>query len=298
MCRLLLFVLQSAREKFSEEPGELLVLFRFKNFIFFALIFAYSAVAVFSQATPTPTPVPKSTPVSSTPLLTAGNITAEGVAESVILVYGYPRGRETLNHIRKTTYERGKITLTNSTGLVEKADYERWTLRGDSLEKERIRLNQEYPNARFALIYKDDKIFGIFNEQVFEPTDEASKKFENQTWRGIEGLLRYKENGSTLKLDGKEKVMGVEFYRLDVTDKQDRKTRFFVSTKSLRVMMLEYTEGAIKYRRKFYDYNYVQGTLVFSRTVLWADGKQVEETDISIVSFGQRIDESIFQASS
>ncbi len=81
-----------------------------------------------------------------------------------------------------------------------------------------------------------------------------------------------------------------------VTDKQNRKTRFYISTKSLRVMMLEYTEGETKYRRRFYDYNYAQGTLVPYRTVLWANDKQIEEIEVQTVSFGQKIEEDAFQA--
>ena len=91
--------------------------------------------------------------------------------------------------------------------------------------------------------------------------------------------------------------MSVEFYVLDVTDKQNRKTRFYISTKTLRVMMLEYTEDTVKYRRKFYDYNYAQGTLVPFRTVLWANDKQIEETNIQTISFGQRVEENVFDES-
>ena len=275
--------------------------FSFKNFILFTFICALGVSAAFAQAaqtTPTPKPTPAPKP-SQTPKIPANaNLTAEQVAESAIVVYGGYVGRENLNQIRKTTFERGKITINGADGKVERANYERWILRGDSLDKERIRFNQEYPNVRFALIYNNDKIFGIFNDKDFTPTDDASKKFESQIWHGIEALLRYKENGAILALDGKEKILGVEFYRLDVTDKQNRKTRFFVSVKSFRVMMLEYSEDNIKYRRKFYDYNWVQGTLVFFRTVLWADDKQVEETEIGIMSFGQKIDETIFQNAS
>jgi hypothetical protein len=280
--------------------------FRFKNFILLTLTCVLCVSAAFAQATPTPTPptaTPTPTPTATpkaTPTPKGGaslNLTAEQVAESVIIIYGGFGGRETLNQIRKTTFERGKITLNNADGKVERANYERWIMRGDSLDKERIRFNQEFANARFALIYNNDKIFGIFNDQIFTPTDDASKKFESQIWHGIEALLRYKENGALLALDGKEKILGVEFYRLDVTDKQNRKTRFFVSTKYFKVMMLEYTEDNVKYRRKFYDYNYIQATLVFFRTVLWADDKQVEETEIGIMSFGQKIDETIFQGS-
>ena len=50
----------------------------------------------------------------------------------------------------------------------------------------------------------------------------------------------------------------------------------------------------MKYRRKYYDYNYAQGTLVPYRTVLWADGKIVEETEIGTVTYGQKIDEALF----
>ena len=89
--------------------------------------------------------------------------------------------------------------------------------------------------------------------------------------------------------------MGVDFYLLDVTDKQNRKTRFYVSSKSFRVMMLEYEEGGVKYKRKFYDYNYAQGTLVPYRSVLWANDKQIEETDIGTITFGQKIEEAMFQ---
>lgn len=225
------------------------------------------------------------------------SVTAEQVAESTISYYSGLGGRDYLKQIRKTTIERGKTSIVNAEGKTEQANYERVILRGDSLDKERIRFDQQYPNAHFALIYNNDKIFGVFNDAIFTPREDASKAFQNQIWHGLEALLRYKENGSTLALAEREKLMGVEFYTLDVTDKENRKTRFYLSTKTLRVMMLEYTEDNTKFRRKFYDYNYTQGTLVPFRTVLWANDKQVEETSIQTISFGQRVEENVFDES-
>ena len=225
------------------------------------------------------------------------NATAEQVAESTIVIYGGLGGRASLNQIRKTTIERGKISVVNTEGKTEQANYERVILRADSLDKERIRFNQEFPSAKFALIYSDDKIFGVFNDSVFTPREDASKAFQNQLWHGMEALLRYKENGSTLELAGREKMMNVDLYILNVTDKQQRKTRFYISSKTFRVMMLEYTEDNVKFRRKFYDYNYAQGTLVPYHTVLWADDKQVEEIRIQTITFGQKVEENVFQAS-
>src|SRR5204863_914696 len=126
--------------------------------------------------------------------------------------------------------------------------------------------------------------------------EDAIRTFENQIVHGIEALLRYKENESKLDLQPKEKVYGVDYYVIDVTDKAGHKTRFYVSAKSYRVMMLTYEDAGIKFRRKFYDYNYAQGTLVPYRTVLWANEKQVEETDIGTVTFAQKVDEDLFKA--
>jgi hypothetical protein len=223
----------------------------------------------------------------------AKNPTAEIVAESVIFVYGLGGGRATLNQIRKTALERGKVSLLNGEGKTDQVTYQRWTQRADTLSKEKIRLDQEFPNARYALVF-NEKIFMRVDDQVYTPREDVSKAFENQIVHGLEALLRYKENGSKLELNGKDKVLGVEYYLLDVTDNQSRKTRFYVSAKSFRVMMLDYEQEGVKYRRKFYDYNYAQGTLVPFRTTLWAGDKMVEETEVGTITFGQKIDETIF----
>jgi hypothetical protein len=222
------------------------------------------------------------------------NITGEQVAESVILVYGGFRGRETLNQIRKTTIERGKIIQNNTDGSTNNASYEKRIIRGESLDKDKIRLDQKYNNAEFAIVYDGTKIFGISGETIFTPQKEAVTAFQNQNWRGIEALLRYKENACKVNLFGREKVLGVEYYVLDLTDKEERNTRFYVSTKLVRIAAIEYTENTIKYVRKFYNFNYAQGTLVPSRTILLANGKQVEETTISTVTYGQKLADTYF----
>lgn len=262
---------------------------------------AQSTITAGPVPTPTPTPTAKATP-AKTPIPIAATkadpkiVTAEQVVEtSLIAAYGYGGGRPLLNQIRKTTSERGKAIYTAADGKKEEATYQKFTIRGESLGKEKIRLDQEFTNARYSLVFADEKIYGVFNNTVFTPREEAAKGFENQIVRGLEAYLRYRENGSTLELGTREKLMGVDYYLIDVTDKQERKTRFFVSAKSFRVLMLTYEEAGVKYRRKFYDYNYAQGTLVPFRTVLWADDKIVEETDIGTITFGQKVDEEMFK---
>jgi hypothetical protein len=221
--------------------------------------------------------------------------TAEQVAESAIVIYGGLLGRQNLNQIRKTTFERGKLYLTDEKGRTETGNYERWTVRGESLNKEKIRLDQTFPDAKYSLVYTGEKVFGLYNDSVFTPREDASVGFQNQIWRGLEGFLRYKENESRIELAGREKIMGVDFFMVDVTDKENRKTRFYVSSKTFRVMILEYDQAGVKYKRKFYDYNYAQGTLVPYRSVLWAGDKQIEEVEVGTITFGQKIEDAMFQ---
>ncbi len=216
------------------------------------------------------------------------------VAEFVILVYSNVGGRPALSQIRKTTIEIGKIKSANPDGTFVNSEYDQKIERAENLEKEKVRLNQKFPDAEYALVYNGSKVFGLYNNSVFTPREDAVASFESRIWHGLEALLRYKENGAECKLDKEETILGVTFYVVTVTDKAGRKTTFYVSKKSFRVMMLEYEENGIKYKRKFYDHNLAQGTLVPYRSVLWANGKIVEEKDISTIAFGQTLNDGIF----
>lgn len=266
------------------------------------VIFVFTAIGVLGQDAPqpTPTPLPTGTPLTAKPMSVKeamANPTAETITETALYVYALAGGRPVLDQIRKTTIERGKTTILNEEGRMETANYQKWVIRGGSLEKEKLRIDHEFPSVSYSLILNDDKTFGVFNGNPFTPTDAATRAFQNQIFRGLDGLLRYKENGSTIALAGKEKIMAVDYNLVDVTDKTGRKTRYFVSAKTFRVMMLEYEEEGKKFRRKFYDYNYAQGTLYPYRTVLFEGEKKIEETAVGTVTFGQRVDEGLFPAS-
>ena len=270
-------------------------------YVRFAAVFALvslSAAASFvpAQAVQDDRPITKTkvTPTPTPPKVDPKNFTADQVAEVTVLAYGI---RDRLNQVRKTTQEVGTTSYTGADGKTAQAKYQRFVLRGDTLGNEKIRLDQQFTNARYSLLYNAGSVIGVYDNNVFTPREDVAKAFEYQIVHGLEALLRYKENGSTLALASRDKVMGVDYVIIDLTDKEQRKTRFYISAKTYRVMMLEYEEAGVHYKRKFYDYNYAQGTLVPYRTVLWADNKQVEESEIGTVTFGQKVDESMFKVS-
>ena len=223
--------------------------------------------------------------------------TAEQVVESVILVYGT---RPALDHIRRNGVERGKITRFNPDGNAEEANYERRFVRGENLDKDKIRLDQKLPTMEYSLIFGDGKLWGIINGAAFTPRQDAATSFISQHHHSIDSLLRYKECGSTITLAGKDQQKGLDLFMIDLEDKDKRKTRYYISARSLRVLWLEYEEGnpggvPVKYTRKFLDYRVVQQTLVPYRTVLVEDGRQSQESRVLTITYGVKVNDAIFQ---
>lgn len=228
-------------------------------------------------------------------------ITAEQVAETVIAIAGQGMGRAVLNQIRRNGDERGRSTRIGADGRSEEARYELRFVRGDKSEKDKIRLDNKTPQAEFSLVYGEGQVFGIINGSPFTPRAEATAEFIAQQAHSIDALLRYKENESKLASAGKDKQQGVDVYVIDLTDKANRRTRYFVSAKSFRVLWLEYEETPpgsptpVKYTKRFYDYRIAQNTQVPYRTVLLEDGKQTIETHILTVTYGVKMEDSVFQ---
>ncbi len=224
--------------------------------------------------------------------------TAEQIVESVILIYG---SRPALDHIRRNGIERGKITRYNAEGNAEEANYERRFIRGENLDKDKIRLDQKLPTMEYSLIFGEGKLWGVINGAAFTPRQDAMSSFLSQHHHSIDSLLRYKECGSTLTLVGKDQQKGLDLYVVDLTDKEKRKTRYYISSKTLRVLWLEYEDGvpggpAVKYVKKFLDYRPVQQTLAPYRTVLLEDGRQSQETRILTITYGIKVSDSLFKS--
>ena len=225
--------------------------------------------------------------------------TAEQVAESTIFVYG---SRPLLAQIRRNGIERGRVCkpTCDVPGKAEEATYERRFVRGENSEKDKVRLDQKMPTIEYSLIYGGGHLWGIINGAAFTPREDTANTFLSQQRHSIDTLLRYKENGSTLSLVGREKQKGLDLYVLNLVDKDKATTRYYISARTLFVLWLEYEEpggsGApVKYVRRFLDHRRAQGTLVPYKTVLLEDGKQLQETRILTVTFGIKLDDSLFK---
>lgn len=223
------------------------------------------------------------------------NVTAEQVAETVVLIYGSRAG---LQQVRRTAVERGRITRTGQDGRPEEISYERTFKRGETYEKDKLRFDQRLSSLQYSLVLNEGRVTGILRGTPFTPKQEDVTSLMIDRVHGIDALLRYKESGSTLKYNGKESQKGLDLWVLELTDKEKRATRYYISAKTGRILWLEYEEADVKYRRTFHDYRVVQGTLVPYRSVLYAGDRQVEESQVLTVTFGVKTEDSVFAAES
>jgi len=224
-------------------------------------------------------------------------LTAEQVAELTVLVYG---SRPVLAQIRRNGVERGRITRFMTDGKTEEATYERRFITGESADKDRIRLDQKMPTMEYSLIFGEGRLWGVINGAAFTPRQDTADAFMSQHRHSIDSLLRYKENGATVNLVGKDKQKGLDLYVLDLTDKEKRTTRYFISARTFHILWLQYEETGpgdlpLKYSKRFSDYRYAQSTLVPFRIILTEDGKQTQETRILTVTFGVKVDDTLFK---
>lgn len=279
------------------------------------------AFAQSAQPTPSATPAPQETappPIQEekrkeTQQKTArgsrdlkNNPTGEQVAEFVIAIYGNSYGRAMLNQVRRTGIERGRTTRVGAENRTEEVTYEQRFIRGENFAKDKLRLDQKTPTVEYSLVYNEGAIFGIINNTPFTPRTEHTTNFLTPAYHGIDALLRYKENGSTVTFVAKDKQKNIDLWIIDLADKEKRKTRYYVSANpdvrlTARVLWLEYERAApaggdpVKYKQTFHDYRVAQGTLVPFRSVLYANGKQIEETRVQTVTYGVKMDDSYFK---
>ncbi len=232
----------------------------------------------------------------------AKEYTAEQITESAIAIAGNGFGRAVLSQIRKNGIEIGRETRTSPDGRAQETRYELRFVHGEKPEQDKIRLDSRTPQQEYSLVWGNGRLFGIVNGTTFTPRADAAASFISDQAHSIDALLRYKENESKISSAGKDKQQGIDLYVIDLVDKANRKTRYFISARTFRILSLEYEETPpgsstpVKYTKRFYDYRVAQGTQVPYRTVTLEDGKQVLEKKILTITYGGKIEDSLFQS--
>ena len=237
---------------------------------------------------------------------------AETAIELAILAYG---GRKQLDIARATILESGTIRLATEQGDLSG----NYLLRSIKKEKSSVDLlrvdlelspaenaqGQTAPPIKYVIGFNGASVWSAQNGQYVNARAGADIAFRAQLTHEYMALLRYKEDGSKLDYGGQETVVGVDSFVVDMTTSDGQKTRYWLSTKTYRVLHCEYelklVEGQppTKYRIDYYYTPFsaavVQNTLLPVRREMKQDGKFVQEIKLTNVQYSAKLDPEVFQ---
>ncbi|HKP87018.1 MAG TPA: hypothetical protein VJZ26_13025 [Blastocatellia bacterium] len=236
---------------------------------------------------------------------------AEAIAEVAIIGYG---GRKQIETVRAAIQEEGTIRLATDQGDLT-GNFILRSMRKEKTWQDLLRVDLELsppdpdrsagrvPPVKYVIGFNGASVWSAQNNQYVTPRPDADVAFRAQLSHEYMALLRYKEDGSKLELVGPETVVGVDTNVLDMTNPNGEKTRYWLSTKTYRILHAEYQlklgddQAVTKYRVSYYytPFRVVQNTLVPSRRVMTQDGKFVQEITLTNVIYSAKLDPEIFQ---
>lgn len=236
----------------------------------------------------------------------------EAIVELTLIAYG---GRKQLETARTATQEAGTIRLATDQGDLS-GNYLLRSMRKEKSWQDLLRVDLELsppdsdssstaPSIKYVIGFNGASVWSAQNGQYVNSKGGADIAFRAQLTHEYMALLRYKEDGSKIEYVGPETVVGVDTNVVDLTTPDGEKTRYWISTKTYRILHCEYevklAEGQppTKYRIDYYYTPFsnavVQNTLVPVRREMKQDGKFVQEIKLLNINYSAKLDPEIFQ---
>lgn len=236
----------------------------------------------------------------------------EAIVELSLIAYG---GRKQLGIARAAAQEAGTIRLATDQGDLS-GSYLLRSMRREKSWQDLLRVDlelsgpenaqgQSAPAIKYVIGFNGASVWSAQNGQYVNPRSGADIAFRAQLTHEYMALLRYKEDGSKIDYVGPEAVVGVDTNVIDLTTPDGEKTRYWLSTKTYRVLHCEYelklVEGQppTKYRIDYYYTPFsgavVQNTLLPVRREMKQDGKFVQEIKLLNINYSAKLDPEIFQ---
>ena len=222
----------------------------------------------------------------------------EDVVERTILAYG---SRAALYAVQRNGTLRALVKFVSPEGTREGKSVTKF-IRKEKLKDDLRIIELDFPGTRYMLGFDGKDIWSILDGEIQKPGEDVIKAFRSGHEHSYESLLRYKENNSKIEYVGNTKLLNLEIDIIDLISPEGVRTRYEVSRKSGRILYLNYEEKPnekaepIKYRLNFKDFRVIQNTLSPYETLVFQDGKLVEERKIVEAVFNVQLKEEAFKA--
>ncbi len=222
----------------------------------------------------------------------------EEVAERAIMAYG---SRAAVYAVQRNGTLRALVKFISADGTREGKTVTKF-IRKEKLKDDLRIVDLDLPGTRYVLGFDGKDTWNIHDGEVQKLSDEVIKAFHVAHAHSYESLLRYKENDGKLEYVDNTKLGNLEMDIVDLVLPDGVRTRYEVSRKSGRILYLSYEEKMnpeaepSKFRLYFKDFHVIQNTLLPYITMVYQDGKLIEERKIVEAVFNVQLKDDAFKA--
>ncbi len=218
----------------------------------------------------------------------------EEIVTRSIIIYG-------LYSVQKNGILRSLVKFISPDGTREGKSVVKF-LRNEKMSEDLRLVDLELPGTNYTIGYDGKEIWSVFNGEVRKPGENEVIPFKSSHAHGFEALLRYKQNNAKLEYAGSTKLGTLDLDIVDMILPDGSRTRFEISRRTYRIIYLNYEERPspeaepVKYRIYFKDFRAIQNALIPYSTMVFQNGKLIEERTVVEAVFNVQLEEKDFKA--
>jgi hypothetical protein len=223
----------------------------------------------------------------------------EDIVERAILAHG---SRAAIYAIQRTGKVGALVTFHTPEGTREGKSVLRF-LRKQKLKEDLMMLELDMPDTKYMIGFDGTETWSVHDGQPKKPSPEEVNALRASYEHSYEAILRYRENDSKLEYVGSKNLGTLTIDIIDLISPEGVRTRYEISQKRPfhHILYLEYEDRSdpnaepVKYRLNFKNFKTVQNTRIPYETLVFRDGKLIEERKIVEAVYNVKLDESSFK---
>jgi len=222
----------------------------------------------------------------------------EDVVEKAIIAYG---SRAAIYSVQRNGLLKANVKFNTPEGTREGRSTTKFIRKQKMAEDLRL-IELDLPQTKYIIGYDGKEMWSVHDGQMQKPSEQEVRAFRASHEQSYDAILRYRENNSKLEYVGSNRLGTLDLDIIDLISPEGLRTRYEISRRSFHILYISYETKSdpnaepVKYRINFRNFTPVQNTLVPYETLVFQDGRLVEQRRIVEAVFNIQLDEKSFTA--
>jgi hypothetical protein len=222
----------------------------------------------------------------------------EDVVEKAIVAYG---SRAAIYSVQRNGMLKAIVKFNTPEGTREGKSTTKF-IRKQKMAEDLFMIELELSQTRYTIGFDGKEMWSVHDGQAQKPSEQEIRAFRAGHEQSYDAILRYRENNSKLEYVGSNRLGTLDLHIIDLISPEGMRTRYEISSRSFHILYISYEVKSdpnaepVKYRINFRNFTGVQNSLVPYETLVFQDGKLVEQRRIVEAVFNIQLDEKSFTA--